>query len=429
MGERRFQGARPRSAPALRHRNFRLFIGAQAVSLIGTHMQNFASVWLVLVLTGDPLLVGLVTAAQGLPVATLALVGGVVADRFGKRRILLATQGSMFVLAVLLGGLALTQQIEVWQVVVLALALGCANAIDMPARQAFVVEMVGPDDVGSAVGLNSAIYNAGRLVGPALAGLAIAGMTQVTGSAVEATGVAFLINAATFGSVIVGLLLIREADLFAVERPGGPRRLRQVPRDIADGVAYLRTARAVRLTLLVPGAIAIIAVNFNVLVPVYARETGVGAGELGLLLSAVGVGSLASALWIGMSGTAGPRVLVGGSAVLGISTILLGLIVAPFVWLVLLFGAGLGASAMRTAANTQIQLATPGAVRGRVMSIFTIVFEGISPMGGLAVGALAAAAGAQAAFAITGVGAILVLALGLGPILSLGKQPPRVASR
>lgn len=333
----------------------------------------------------------------------------------------------MFILAMFLGVLALTQQVEVWHVVVLALALGCANAIDMPARQAFVVEMVGPDDVGSAVGINSAIYSAGRLVGPALAGLAIAAMTEATGSAVEATGGAFVINAVTFGSVVIALLLLRQADLYPVERPAGPRRLRQVPRDIADGIGYLRGARPVLLTLLVPGAIAMVAVNFNVLVPVYARETGVGAGELGILLSAVGVGSLAAALWIGMSGTAGPRVPAGGALLLGGTLILLGLISVPLVWLVLLFGAGLGASAMRTAANTQIQLATPGAVRGRVMSIFTIVFEGIAPMGGLAVGALAALGGAQAAFAITGVGALLVLTLGLGQILSPSDAEPAAA--
>jgi hypothetical protein len=199
----------------------------------------------------------------------------------------------------------------------------------MPARQAFVVEMVGPEDVGSAVGLNSAIYSVGRLVGPAIGGLAIAALTQAIGRGVEATGAAFVINAATFASVIVGLLLIRPGELFAVERPGGPRTLARVPRDILDGLVYLRDARPVLLTLFIPGAIAMLAVNFAVLVPVYVREVGIGAGELGLFLAAVGVGSLVSALRIGMGGTAGPRVLVGGALLLGIATLVLGLVAIP----------------------------------------------------------------------------------------------------
>jgi MFS family permease len=415
--------------PSLRHRNFRLFIGAQAVSLVGTHMQNLAQAWLVLLLTGNPLLVGLVTAIQGLPVATLALLGGVVADRLRKRRVLLATQGSMFLLALVVGVLALTGRVEVWHVMVLAFALGCANAIDMPTRQAFVVEMVGSDDVGSAVGLNSAIYNAGRLVGPAFAGLLIAAATQASGSGVVATGVVFVVNAATFGSVFVGLLLIREDELYPIERPGGPRQLRQVPRDVADGIAYLRSTRPVLVTLLVPGTIAILAVNFTVLVPVYAREAGLGADGLGLLLAAVGIGSLVSALWIGLGGAAGPRVIVAGAALLSLATLLLGVVSSAPAWPPLLFAAGLGASAMRTAANSQIQVATPGPLRGRVMSVFTIVFEGLSPMGGLAAGALAAAGGTRAAFAITGVASLVVLSLGAKTIMPRSARLATASSR
>jgi MFS family permease len=408
---------RSRWAPALRHRNFRIFVSAQAVSLVGTHVQNLAVVWLVLVLTGSPLLAGLVTAVQGIPIAVLALVGGVVADRFPKRRVLIATQGTMFVLALALGVLALIGLVTVWQVMLLALALGCANAIDMPARQALVAEMVGRDDIASAVGLNSSIYNAGRLVGPAVAGLVIAAASQLTGSAVVGTGAAFLLNAATFGAVIVGLLLLRDEELSLVAREAGPRRLGQVPHEIAEGLGYLWSDRRVLATMLVPGAVAIVAVNFNVLVPVYARETGLGAGELGVLLSAVGAGSLVSALWIGMGGRAGRRVLIAAAALLGATTLVLGLTSAIALWLLLLFGAGLGASAMRTAANTGVQVMTPAHLRGRVMGIFSIVFEGISPLGGLGAGALAAAAGAQSAFVVTGAGALLVLALGLRALL------------
>jgi MFS family permease len=383
-------------------------------------MQNLAQVWLVLVLTEDPLLVGLVTAAQSLPVATLALVGGVVADRFDKRKILVVTQASMLILALALGLLALSQQVQVWQIVVLAFALGCANAIDMPARQAFVVEMVGPEDVGSAVGLNSAIYSVGRLVGPAIGGLAIAALTQAIGSGVEATGAAFVINAATFASVIVGLLLIRPGELFAVERPGGPRtadpgpgpaghpRWARLPARCAAGPPHPlhpRRDRDAGRELRRPGP-RLRARGWHRSWRAGSLPGGRGGGLPGLRVldrdgryrRAAGPGR-----WRAPAGDrhAGPG--AGGD---------------PQVWPILLFAAGLGAAAMRTSANSQVQLAVPGAVRGRVMSVFTIVFEGFSPMGGLLVGAIAALGGAQVTFGIAGIGSLAILGLGARAVLA-----------
>lgn len=388
-------------------------------------MQNLGQVWLVLVLTRDPLLVGLLTAAQGLPIVTLSLFGGVIADRFPKRRILLATQSTMLVLALVLGALTLSERIEVWQVFVLAVALGTANALEMPARQTFVVEMVGRDDLGSAVGLFSALYSSARIVGPAVAGIAIAALTQATGSEVAATGAVFAINALTFASVIIGLSLIRQVDLHQAEHAEQGGRERPSFGGMLDGVRYLRTARPVLVTLLVPALIAIIAVNSGVLVPIYGQEAMLGVTEVGLLLSAVGAGALGGALWIGVGGASGPLVLVRGAALLGMATLLLGIVAAPLAWPVLLFGAGLGGSAMRTAANTQIQLATPTAVRGRVMAVFSLLYEGASPIGGLVAGGIAALGGARLAYVITGATAVLVLGLGAGQMLSLRQSAPR----
>ncbi|HUR01758.1 MAG TPA: MFS transporter [Nonomuraea sp.] len=416
---------RPSVPPAFRHRAFRLYIGSQAISLLGTQMQNLGQVWLVLVLTRDPLLVGLLTAAQGLPIVTLSLFGGVIADRFPKRRILLATQSTMLVLALVLGALTLSERIEVWQVFVLAVALGTANALEMPARQTFVVEMVGRDDLGSAVGLFSALYSSARIVGPAVAGIAIAALTQATGSEVAATGAVFAINALTFASVIIGLSLIRQVDLHQAEHAEQGGRERPSFGGMLDGVRYLRTARPVLVTLLVPALIAIIAVNSGVLVPIYGQEAMLGVTEVGLLLSAVGAGALGGALWIGVGGASGPLVLVRGAALLGMATLLLGIVAAPLAWPVLLFGAGLGGSAMRTAANTQIQLATPTAVRGRVMAVFSLLYEGASPIGGLVAGGIAALGGARLAYVITGATAVLVLGLGAGQMLSLRQSAPR----
>jgi MFS family permease len=391
-------------------------------------MQNLAQVWLVLVLTRDPFLVGLMTAAQGLPIVGLSLIGGVVADRFPKRAILLATQSTMLVLALGLGILAVSQVVEVWQILVFALALGSASALDMPARQTFVVEMVGREDLGSAVGLYSALYSSARLVGPAVAGLAIGALTVTTDSAVVATGMVFLINAATFGSVIIGLLLIRKQDLHLA---GGaePRERPPMLRGILDGARYLGATRPVLVTLLVPAAIAIVAVNSNVLVPIYGQETGLGVTQVGLLLSAVAAGALVGALWIGVRGRASSAVLVRGAALLGIATLALGVLPVPLIWPILLFAAGLGGSAMRTAANTQIQLAVPDAVRGRVMSVFSLLYEGASPSGGLVAGAIAALGGAQLAFAATGTVALVVLALGLRSILALPQAQAISSSR
>lgn len=407
-----------RRAPALRHRNFRLFLGTQAVSLVGTWMQTLGQAWLILVLTGDPFVLGLATAVQGLPILAFALVGGVLADRVPKRRLLVTTQAAMLVLALILGLLCLAGAVVAWHVLLLAFALGCVNAIDMPTRQAFVLEMVGPDGVASAVGLNSTAYNAARLIGPAIAGLVIGAATAGMGSPIRGLGVAFVANALSYGAVLLGLLMMREDELFRLERGALARGPGAIAREIGEGLAYVRGAKPVLAALVVPGSIAMVAVNFNVLVPVLARQDlGLDAGGLGLLMAAVGVGALIAALRIGIGGQAGPTALVGGALVLGCAMVLTGIVTVPGLTVALLCVAGAGAVSMRTAANTSIQLATPPLLRGRVMSLFSVVFEGSSPLGGLIAGAIAGAFGGRTAFIVVGVVAVVLALLG-APVLS-----------
>ena len=382
--------------------------------------------WLILVMTNDPFVLGIATAAQGLPIAAFALLGGAIADRVSKRRLILVTQTAMLILALVLGLLCLTGTVAVWHVLVLAVALGCVNAIDMPARQAFVVEMVGPSAVASAVGLGSAAYNTARLVGPAIGGLVIGAATAQMGSAVQGTGITFVINAASFGAVVLGLLWMRDSELFPIQRQAAARGFRAVVREIGEGLAHVRDSKAVLGALVSGGLISTVATNFTVLVPVLAREDlRMDAGGLGLLLSSVGIGALVAALSIGIGGRAGLSAIVGGSVLLGVALVLTGVAGMPLT-IVALLVAGAGSTWMRTAVNTSVQLATPPPLRGRVMSVFAIVFEGSSPVGGILAGALAALLGGRVAFIATGAVAILIAVLA-APLLVRARRAPSAA--
>lgn len=415
--------ARP---PALAHHNYRLYLAAQAVSVVGTWMSNLGQAWLILTLTSDPFILGLVVAAQGVPVVALGLFGGVVADRVEKRRLVAVTHVTMLGLALALGALCLTGLVEVWHVLVIALAVGSIFAVDFPTRQAFVIELVGPADVGSAVGLNSTVYSVGRLVGPAVAGLVIAAATAASGNALVAIGMAFVLNAATYGAMLVALALMREDELLPTARTGGARTIGAVLSEVGEGLRFVRSTPAVLAVILIPGLIAIVAVNFNVLVPALAAEAGLDAGGLGVLMAATGLGALLAALRVGMGGGVGPRSLVLGAATIGAAEILVGGVAVPALVLVFLFLAGAGATAMRTSANTAVQVATPPQLRGRVMGVFTIVFEGVSPVGGILAGALAAGIGARASFVAVG-SVALVLAGVAGWTLLVRRAPPSAA--
>lgn len=379
---------------SFRHRNYRLFFGGQLVSLIGTWMQSVAQGWLVLTLTNSPLDLGIVAAVQFVPVLALGLFGGVIADAFPKKRTLLAAQTVMMVLAFVLAGLTLTGVVEVWMIVVLALLLGCANAVDMPVRQAFVIEMVGREDVANAVALNSAMFNTARIVGPAVAGLTIAAI---------GIGAAFVVNGLSFVAVIAALLAMRDGELRPVTLGPVPHSVREVADSLADGLRYVRRTPVVLLAIVVVGVVSTAGMNFTVVLPAYARDVlGQGAAGYGLLMSSLGVGSVVAALALAVRGRATPWAIVGGAVLAGLAEIAMAPTRAFGVALLLGFAVGLGAVSMAANANSTIQLAVPDRLRGRVIGVYTTVFVGSTPIGGLATGAIASALGVATAVAIGG---------------------------
>ncbi|MDP8904980.1 MAG: MFS transporter [Chloroflexota bacterium] len=399
----------PRGLSAFRHHNFRLFWGGQLISLAGTWMQQVAQAWLVLLLTDDPLALGIVAAAQFGPVLVFGLFAGIVADAVSKRLALIWTQLTAAMLALLLGVLVATGRVDVWHVYLLAGLLGVVNAFDMPARQAFVVEMVGRPDVANAVALNSAVFNGTRIVGPAIAGLFIAtiGMEPL-----------FFFNAASYLAVVVGLLAMRPHELIPGQRAALERHWRSVVDHLVEGLRYVRADGVIFLSMFVLGVVSTFALNFQVLVPVLARDVLTGnADTFGFLMAASGMGSLVSALSIAFGQRPTMRLLLAGTVAIGIGMVGLGLTTFLPLSLVLMFVAGWGVIAMAATINTYIQIHVPDVLRGRVMSVYTTVFAGSVPIGGLFSGAVAAVWGVQAALAVGGLIALLaalIAALRLG---------------
>jgi MFS family permease len=368
-------------------------------------MQSIAQAWLILDLTGDPFMLGLVSALQWLPVLFLGLFGGIVADVLPKRRTLIATQVAMMALAGLLGVLVWTDAVEIWMIIVIALLLGIANAVDMPVRQAFAVEMVGRDDVFNAVALSSAMFNTARIVGPAIGGLFIAAFGLAP---------AFLINAASFLAVIVGLVAMRDEELLSPPPVPRPRSIREVGANLAEGLRYVRATPLVLMATAVVGLTATFAMNFQVLVPPYARDVlGQDADGLGFLMATMGVGSLVAALLLARAGRPSPWAIAAGALLLGLAEAATGFARAYPVALGLLFLVGFGGVGMAATANTTIQLAVPDALRGRVIAIYTTVFAGSTPIGGLFAGIVASTWGVPAALFAGGAVAALTGLLAL----------------
>jgi MFS family permease len=394
-----------RDIEAFRHRNYRLFFTGQLVSLIGTWMQQVAQAWLVLELTGDPIWLGILATAQFLPVMVLGLFAGVVADALPKRQLLLAAQVAMMVLAFVLAALVILEIVEVWMIVLLALLLGIANAVDMPVRQSFVVELVGRAHVGNAVALNSAMFNGARIVGPAAAGLAIGAF---------GVAAAFLLNGLSFLAVIIGLWLIDDGELELPARIDRPTSARAVVQNLGEGLAYVRQTPVVLLAVVVVGSVATAGMNWNVLIPAFAQgELKSDAAGFGFLMAASGIGSLLAALRLVFGGRPQPVRLATGALILGVASVALAVSRVFPVSLGLMVVVGFGAILMAATGNTTIQLAVPGHLRGRVMSVYTTVFSASVPIGGLAMGAIASGFGAALAI---GVGGVLTLVAGVAAL-------------
>jgi MFS family permease len=381
----------PLALRALAHRDFRLFCSGQVVSQVGTWMQSVSQSWLVLELTNSPFRLGLIGTLQFTPILLLSVVAGALADRLPKRGLLLLTQSVMCLQAITLWALVTSGHIQYWHVAVLAALYGLANALDNPARQSFIAEMVGTGDLPSAIALNSMIFNSARIIGPALAGLAIARWGTAT---------AFAVNAVTFLAVISALLSMKTLGL---PRPGSGRRMGS---QIAEGVAYaMRTPRI----LLVLGLVMVVSVflfNNNVMVPLLARQgLGLDAHGFGLLMAALGVGAVAGALTLGVRSRQRPSVLalILPAVVLAVATIVLSQVTRFGGAAALLAVMGFAGILVMAGANTSHQLTVPDELRGRIMGLHMMVFAGMSPFGAFLIGSLAERFGIRVALTVNGV--------------------------
>jgi len=375
---------------ALKHRNFRLFFVGQLVSLIGSWMQNTAQGWLVYQLTGSKVLLGTVAAVGSLPMLLLSVWGGSVADRHPKRTVVFFTQFGMMVLAFVFAALVGSGHIRPGHILVLAALGGVAMAFDMPARQAFMVEMTSREDLMNAVSLNSSIVNGARVVGPAVAGFLMArvGMTWC-----------FILNGLSFLAVIVGLLLMRLPKFVAPAEP------HSMGRHVMEGFAYVAGHRRVLTLLVLFGVVGVFGWSYSVLLPAYATDIlHVGEGGYGALLSANGVGALLGALTVAAYGNrVRPRFLVFGGLWLFSAMLMLLAVVRwfPLVLACMAVG-GWGMLLYFSTTNTLIQTSVSDAMRGRVMGIWALVFGGMMPIGGIESGLLSQAAGVSATIATGG---------------------------
>ncbi|TFG67224.1 MAG: MFS transporter [Thermomicrobiales bacterium] len=391
---------------AFRHRNYRLFFGGQAISLVGSWMMQVAQAWLVLELTGDPLWLGIVMAAQFLPVMILGLFAGVYADSLPKRQTLMATQVVKMLLSIVLAVLAFSGLATVPILIILALLIGVTNAVDMPVRQSFVIEMVGREDIGNAVALNSAMFNGARIVGPAIAGLTIGAV---------GVAMAFVIDAVSFVAVIAALYAMRDGELRSPVRIARPDSFGGVMSQLREGLHYVRVTPVVLMAILVLGLVATVGMNFAVIIPAYAQDIlDSGASGYGFLMAASGVGSLFAALWLAFSGRGRLRFIAYGAIVLGLSEVGLGIALSFPVAMVLMMGVGFGGILMAATVNTTIQMAVPDGLRGRVMSVYTTIFAGSTPVGGPLMGGLASVFGVAISLAI---GGALAIGVGLGALV------------
>jgi MFS family permease len=377
---------------SLRHRNYRLFWIGQLISLIGTWMQTIGQSWLVLELSHNAFILGSVSALQFLPVLIFSLFGGVIADKLPKRSVLVVTQSSAMLLAFALYALAATGTVRVWHIFILAALLGLVNAVDMPTRQAFVVDMVGREDLMNAVALNSSQFNAARVVGPGLAGLLIGwlGVTPL-----------FLLNGISYIAVIIALLMIDAAELVAQVQ--APTVRQSTLAQLCEGLEYVARTPVVLMVLILVGVIATFGMNFNVLIPLYSADVlKIGASGFGFLMAAMGLGSLVAALLLAFAAKR-PSLRVLLLAATAFTGMEFAFAASRWVPLSALLIAGIGfAMIIFTAmANTAIQIACPDHLRGRVMSVYTTVFVGTTPIGNELVGVLASGWGAPMALVIS----------------------------
>jgi MFS family permease len=397
VGDTGSEAAQPARIPtfaAFAVRNYRLFFAGQVVSNTGTWMQRIAQDWLVLSITNSPLAVGITTALQFLPMLLFGLIGGVLADRYPRRTLLIATQAVMGLLAATLAFLTFTGSVQVWQIYLIAFCLGLVTVVDNPTRQTFVNEMVPHRLVRNAVSLNSGNFQLARTVGPAVAGILI----TVAGAAW-----AFGINAISYLAVIGGLLLMRPSEL--QPSPKAARRKGQV----REGLAYVRGRPDLLWTMVLVFFIGTFGYNFAIILSAYAKNVfQSGADTFGLLNSAMAIGSVIGALLAARRQTGRMSTQFALAATFGVLLLALGVTpwLVPFVALLVI--TGMVGVLFNTLANASVQLGTDAELRGRVMSLYMLVFAGGTPIGSVIVGAITNAAGPEVGLLVSG--AVVVVA-------------------
>ena len=394
----RFRDLRHQTFSALNNSNYRRYFGGQAISMVGTWMQTVAQGWLVLELTGSGTAVGVLVALQTLPVLFLGPYAGVVADRLDKRTMMIKLQIMMGVLALVLGVLTLTHVVVLWQVYTLAVLLGLNNAFENPARQTFILEMVGPTELRNAVSLNSVLVNVARAVGPAMAGLIIA-----WGS----LGLCFILNAVSFAAVVASLMML---DISALTPSTREVRARG---QLREGLTYVRHTPGLAVPLLMMALVGCLAYEFQVVLPIVAEETFHGdARTYGFMTASMGVGAIVGGLYVAARGRTGVRSMVNTSAAFGV--VILGAALAPslaleFVALALVGAVSIG---FLSKGNSTLQLAAAPNMRGRVMALWSVAFLGSTPIGGPIAGWVSETFGGRAGLGLGAAACVLAALLG-----------------
>ncbi|MCD2097810.1 MULTISPECIES: MFS transporter [Rhodococcus] len=398
---------------ALRGPNFRLYISGQAVSLIGTWMQTVAQSWLVLQLTGSATAIGIVLALQTVPMLLLGPYGGVVADRSDKRRLMIGLQTLMGVQALILGLLVVTDTVALWHVYVLAVALGLNQCFENPARQSFMLELVGPEDLRNAVSLQSVLASCSRMIGPAVAGLVIAA---------GGLGVCFLLNAASFVAVVTSLLRL---DVSRLQRSPAAARAKG---QLREGFAYVRSTSDLAVPLLMMALVGCLAFEFQVVLPVLADHTfAAGAGAYGFLTAAMGAGSVVGGLAVATWGRTGTRPLILTSLAFGIAMAVAAAAPNLTTLIVLMVIVGALSVTFTSTTNSSLQLAAAPMMRGRVMALWSVAFLGSTAIGGPIAGWVCEQWGGRAGLLLGAVACLVAAAMGVVALRRRATTPAEAA--
>jgi MFS family permease len=387
-----------RTFSSLSNRNYRKYFIGQSISLVGTWMQTTAQAWLVLTITHSATDLGIVAGLQTLPMLVLGPYGGVIADRINKRRLMIVLQSLMMVQALVLGVLTLAHIVNYLDVCILAVILGLNNCFENPSRQAFVLEMVGRDDLRNAVSLNSTIVNAARAVGPAVAGILIATVGE---------GWCFLLNALSFVAVVGSLLSMTTQDLHPSEPTIRARG------QLREGFRYVARTPELAIPLIMMGLVGMLAYEFQVTLPVAAQRVFHGGAEtFGIMTSSMGIGAVIGGLVTATRGRTGTRAMVGAAAVFGVfitAAAIAPLLAIEFVVLALV---GFSSVSFLATGNSSLQMATTPQMRGRVMALWSVAFMGSTPIGGPAIGWVTGLAGARVGLGVGAAACFVAAAIG-----------------